>query len=198
MLILLGSKNPSKLRSLESALQELNINDKDIICIDANSNVPSKPIGYEIIRGAENRNNDCKKYAIKNSIEYDYVISLEGGYSLDENGLPFIVTYAVVEDKNGKKSTGKSLGLRLTRKMYEYVRNGYSLNSLIEQITDVDNNKQNNGITGYLSNGIFKRDKIDIDAVLSAFVPMIFDNERKVLDQKINLENNKHKILVKN
>ena len=51
MLILLGSKNPNKKKALESALKKMQIIDYEIISYDVNSNVSSKPIGYEIIRG---------------------------------------------------------------------------------------------------------------------------------------------------
>lgn len=50
MKIILGSQNPSKRRSLELALSELQINDVEIICLDSKFDVNSKPIGYEIIR----------------------------------------------------------------------------------------------------------------------------------------------------
>ena len=188
MIVLLGSKNPSKSRSVLFALEELNIKNFEIIPIAANSGVSSKPIGFEIIRGAENRNAECKKAALDNNIDYDYICSLEGGFTIDENGLPFIVTYAIVEDKLGNKSTGKSLGLRLSRKMYDYLREGYSLNKLIEELIKVENNKHNLGITGYLSNGLLKRDKIDTEAVLTAFIPLLFSEERKILDQAIELK----------
>lgn len=100
MIILLGSKNPSKKKSLELALHHLNITDYEIITYDVLSNVSSKPIGYEIVRGAENRNKDLKQIAIKNNIKYDYLCSIEGGFSLDENEIPFIVTYCIIEDSS--------------------------------------------------------------------------------------------------
>ena len=106
MVILLGSKNPNKKKSLEKALAKLQISNYEIISHNAQSNVSSKPIGYEIIRGADNRNQELKQYATQQDINYDYLCSIEGGFSIDENGLPFIVTYCIVEDSNGKKSTG--------------------------------------------------------------------------------------------
>ena len=104
MEILLGSCNPSKKHSVELAIKELKLN-AEVLCYDAKSNVNSKPIGFEIIRGAENRNASLKTWAAENQIEYDYLCSIEGGFALDENGLPFVTTYAIVEDKTGKKST---------------------------------------------------------------------------------------------
>lgn len=186
MKILLGSNNPSKKRSLELALKELNIKDFNIICFDVESGVHSKPIGFEIIRGADNRNQVCKKLANEQNIKYDYICGLEGGYSLDENGIPFIVTYSIIEDCTGKKSTGKSLGLRLSRKMFDYIRDGGSLNDLISDINNSKDNKKENGITGFLTGGLYKRDKFDRDAIVSALIPFIFNEKREQLNNKIN------------
>lgn len=63
MRILLGSNNPSKKRALEIALEKLSLTNFEIIPYGALSSVHSKPIGFEIIRGCENRNKELKKYA---------------------------------------------------------------------------------------------------------------------------------------
>ena len=185
MKILLGSKNPSKKRALEKALQELNIYDYEINSYDVSSSVSSKPIGYEIIRGADNRNKELKKIAVNSNIEYDYLCSIEGGFSVDENGLPFVVTYCILEDKFGKKSTGKSLGIRISKIMFEFVKKGGSLNKVIEQIKLENNNKQKLGITGYLTNGLYSRETVDKHAVISSFVSFIYQDEKQKLEQYI-------------
>ena len=56
MKILLGSINPSKMHAVEIALKKLEIPEFEIIPYDAKSETSLKPIGYEMIRGAENRN----------------------------------------------------------------------------------------------------------------------------------------------
>lgn len=185
MKILLGSKNPSKRKSLELALKELGIEEYEIVCYGVPSFVDERPIGCEIIRGADNRNQGLKKIAQQEQIAYDYLCSIEGGYTVDENGLPFIVTYCIVEDSNGKKSTGKSLGLRLTKEMFDYVKSGKSLNKLIEEIVGSENNKQNGGITAYLTNNLLSREKVDKDAVISSFASFIFSEQRKELNEKV-------------
>lgn len=185
MKILLGSKNPSKKNALELALEKLGYSNYEISSFEVPSNTSSKPIGYEIIRGAENRNTELKKIAHNQKIEYDYLCSIEGGFSLDENGLPFVITYCIIEDKYDKKSTGKSLGIRLTREMYDYVARGGSLNKIIEEITKTKNNKQSLGIVGYLTNGLYNREMIDSEAVISSLIPFLFKVQREKLNQKI-------------
>lgn len=185
MRILLGSKNPSKRNAVKIALEKLGFNEYEIISYDVPSGTNSKPIGYEIIRGAENRNLALKEYSLKNEIEYDYLCSIEGGFSLDENGLPFVVTYCIVEDKNSKKSTGKSLGIRLTKTMFDYLKNGGSLNKIVEEITQTENNKQSLGIMGYLTNGLYNRESVDSEAVISSFIPFAYKEQREKLDHYI-------------
>lgn len=185
MKVILGSENPAKKRALELALAELGVSDTEIVCVNSDSSVSSKPIGYEIIRGAENRNQASKKYAKENKLEYDYLCAIEGGFSLDENGLPFVVTYAIIENNDGKKSTGKSLGLRLQKVVFDFIKNGGSINKLIGSLNNSNNNKQNLGVTGFLTDGLLRRDKFDKDAIVSAFVPFIFEEKRESLLEAI-------------
>ena len=185
MVVALASLNPSKKKSLEATLKLLKIDYDEIIAIKVDSNVSSKPVGYEIIRGADNRNKASKSFLNKVGLEYDYLCAIEGGCSIDENGIPFIVTYVIIEDRKGKKSTGKSLGLRLRKDMFEYYKNGGSLNKLIEEVNESENNKTKQGITGYLSSEMYERSKVDMEAVVSAFIPFIYKEKRDLLSEKI-------------
>lgn len=184
MKILLGSKNPSKRKALELALNELCIADYEIFSYGVESRVPSKPIGYEIIRGLI-RNQELKKIALENNISFDYLCSIEGGFSLDEDGHPYVVTYAILESNSMEKSTGTSMGIRLSREMYRYLRDGHSLNQLIELINGTTKNKELQGIVGYLTKGLLIREDVDKNAIISAFVPFLYHKEREMLDKEI-------------
>lgn len=185
MKIMLGSKNPSKYKSVELALKSLGISDYEIFDYSVSSGVHSRPIGYEIIRGADNRNQELKNIAFENGIDYDYLCSIEGGYSTDETGLPFVVTYCVIEDKKGRKSTGKSLGLRLTRTVFDYIRDGNSINDIIRKVTNESVDKKNGGVMGYLTNGLLNRDEVDKDAVISSFISFLYEEPKQLLDDEI-------------
>lgn len=41
--------------------------------------------------------------------------------------------------------------------MFDYIKNGGSLNKVIEEILGNSNNKQHLGIMGYLTNGLYNR-----------------------------------------
>ena len=69
--------------------------------------------------------------------------------------------------------------------MYEYIKQGNSLNKAIEEITKNENNKQNKGITGYLTNGLYDREEIDKDAIVSSMISFIFREQRTTLNNYI-------------
>jgi inosine/xanthosine triphosphatase len=179
--IILGSLSPSKKEAVELALNQLQIDNVNIISINSESLVSSKPIGNEIIEGAKNRNIASKKYANDNNIDYDFLCAIEGGFDLDNNGIPFTVTYVVIENKKGEIAVGKSLVLSLSKEMFEFVKQGNSLNKVIEEMTGCSENKKKDGIVGYLTNGLITRSMFDKDAVLTALIPMLFaEQERKL------------------
>jgi non-canonical (house-cleaning) NTP pyrophosphatase len=54
-----------------------------------------------------------------------------------------------------------------------------------ETITGKNNNKQSQGITGFLINGLYARKKIDKGAVVSALIPFIYKENRDLLSNTI-------------
>ena len=185
MKIIVGSENMSKIRSVKLALEELNIKDADINGISVESMVSSKPLNNETLKGARNRNKNLYNYCIKNNIPFDFLVSLEGGYEKVDDTY-FIVTYASILDLNGDEFIGKSNGLQITERMFKYVRDGKSLNKVIESIVSNSNNKKNNGITGYLTNGYYRRDIFGSSAVVSAMQTLLnFKSSYKKLEKKI-------------
>ncbi len=171
MKIILGSKNKSKKEAIEIALNTLNISDYEILSIDVPSHVSSKPLNGETLIGAHNRNREVMKYCLENNIEYDLLISIEGGYEQVEDYY-FIVTYASIIDKEGYEFIGKSQGLQITKNMFEWVKNGQSLNKVIEELLDNKDNKKSNGISGYLTDGYYYRSIFDSTSIISAYEAM--------------------------
>ena len=108
------------------------------------------------------------------------MISIEGGYEqvLDNY---FIVTYASIIDNSGERFVGKSQGLQISKEMFEWVKNGKSLNKVIELIEGCSENKKDNGISGYLTSSYYKRSVFDSFAVISALVTML-NQEKNIKD----------------
>ena len=194
MKILLGSTNVSKQRSILIAMNELGLDDISIIPVNVNSLVSSKPINNETLIGAQNRNHSLYDYCMEKDISFDLLISIEGGYEQIDNTY-FIVTYASILDKGGNEFIGKSSGLQITERMFNYVKDGKSLNKVIESILGNSSNKKDNGITGYLTTGYYRRDIFESAAVISAMETLLnFKSNYKKLDNKIDKTHNVEKI----
>ena len=74
----------------------------------------------------------------------------------------------------------------LIKRMFNYVKNGKSLNKVIEGILGNSSNKKGNGITGYLTNGYYKRDMFESTAVMSAMQALInYQSSYQKLERKI-------------
>ena len=72
---------------------------------------------------------------------------------------------------------GKSQGLQISKAMFDWVSDGKSLNKVIESIIENSENKKANGISGYLTNGFYKRDIFDSGAIVSALQSYINHNQ---------------------
>lgn len=187
MKVVLGSTNVSKQRSMLIAMKELGIDDVSIELVNVNSLVSSKPINDETLIGARNRNKNLYNYCIENNISFDLLISIEGGYEQIDDTY-FIVTYASILDQNGTEFIGKSNGLQITENMFNYVKEEKSLNKVIEEILNSNLNKKDNGITGYLTNGYYRRDKFESSAVVSAM--------EVLLNSKLNYQELEKKLIM--
>lgn len=148
-------------------MNELNISDFDITSIEVDSHVSSKPINEETLLGAHNRNQELITYCVENKIDFDLLISVEGGYE-QVGDYYFLVTYASILDPYGNEYFGKSQGLQITKSMFDYVSDDNSLNKVIEEILNTNENKKSNGISGYLTNGFYYRSYFDRTAIISA------------------------------
>lgn len=196
MNIILGSENKSKEKSIILAFNELGIDDIHITKLAVPSNVSSRPINDETLIGARNRNQELLKYCKENNIPFDLLISIEGGYEEVKDSY-FIVTYASIINKDEREYIGKSQGLSISKRMFERVEQGKSLNKVIESIVGNKENKKGQGITGYLTDGVYRRDKFESNAVLSALLSMINEKTYKRLDEEITITKEFEKIFKK-
>ena len=182
--IILGSKNNSKKDAIPLAFNQLNITDLSLTMLDVDSHVSSKPINDETLVGAHNRNKELFEYCKNNNIDFDLLISIEGGYEQIQSYY-FIVTYASVMDSYGNEYFGKSQGLQITKAMFDWIKEGKSLNKVIEAILNSKDNKKLNGISGYLTNGYYYRSNFDSTAVISAIQFMQNTSEYIVLENNL-------------
>lgn len=185
MRIFVGSENPSKINAVKQALKTFDITNCEIIPMKVSSEVSNLPTNEEIVKGVVNRNNSLKE---RINGYYDYIISIEGGFTKEDNAY-YLVTYAVVADKYDTYHIGKSISIPLSEKMFAYSFSGKSLNRIIEELVNVTENNKKSGISGYLSKDLFKRDKVDSDAVRCALLPFIYEKRYEELNSAITKKN---------
>ena len=187
MQVVLSSMSESKKRSVISAFEKCFVDEEiKLKAIGVNSNVSQRPINEEILIGTKNRNKELYRFCNKSDMDIDFFVSIEGGYEkiLDKY---YLVTYVVMYDRFQEEYTGKSTGLQISRKMYEYAKKQNSLNEVIEKILAVEENKKNLGISGFLTNGFLKRDEQDEVAVINAIQAYINKDNYLILDKNIIL-----------
>lgn len=182
--VLLGSNNESKINSIKEAFRVIDKNDIMIDSLAVPSHVGSRPLNDDTLLGAQNRNKELYNYCMENSIDFDLLISIEGGYEQIGNSY-FLVTYAAILNKDGQEFLGKSQGLQITQKMYEYVKSDKSLNKIIESIINNKENKKKNGITGFLTNGYYFRSFFDSTAVVSALEYMLNQDRYEQMERRL-------------
>ena len=159
MKILLGSKSDKKYNALVKALEIVNINDYDIECYKVDSLVSDNPINEETLLGAKNRNNNLKEL----NSNYDMLVSIEAGFTKEDNNY-YVDTYCVVNYKD-IDYVGMSSRLRITDKVFNYVKEGNVLHLLVQKL---QGSHTDDGVVGYLSNGKLKRTEVEVEAVVRA------------------------------
>ena len=154
MNIVIGTTSKSKINALKNALNKLNINDYNIIPVKAQSNVRENPINEETKLGAQNRNEYIKNYCKENNINYDILISIEAGYTKEEENY-YIDSYTCAIYKN-QTYFGQSPRVQITKNIFNYAEQQHPLHVLINELL---NEEYINGFIGFVTNNKIKIDK---------------------------------------
>lgn len=144
MKIIVGSKNPVKLNATKNAFSNF-FKDVEVQGVDINSGVSDMPLTREETKkGAINR--------AKKSLELgaDYGVGIEGGVHEEEHGM-FLFGMVAIMDKEKNLGLAGSEGFLLPEKIAARIRNGEELGPVMDEITGMQNVKQNNGAIGYFT-----------------------------------------------
>lgn len=152
MLILVGSKNASKVEGVKEAF-EMYFDDVVVMGVEVDSEVPSQPVNKETMQGAKNRVKNLKDYSLKNKIEADFYVAVESGL-IDIYESPVIINACYVEDNKGNNSYGFSEGFPIPCGKYEDIKNK-GLSAVFDDIFNVVRTKENENEPHTLG-GIFK------------------------------------------
>ena len=171
MLILVGSKNPVKIESVNEAFQNY-FPDVDVHGIEVNSGVPDQPANDDTFKGARNRAEALFKINEINNLEADYMVGIEGGIiNICDNWFAFGCICII--NKDGKAAFGTSSHFGLPDKIIGQLLNGIELGTVIDGLTDQHNSKQKSGAIGFLTKNIITRKDLYTQGIISALIPFV-------------------------
>lgn len=114
MKVIIATKNPGKIRGAEEAFAEY-FKEFEIEGISASSDVSEEPVNEQIYEGASNRVKNVRKIVEGQGEDADYYIAIESGIT-NKLGAWMITNIAVIENKNGFRSTGTSASFPVPEK----------------------------------------------------------------------------------
>lgn len=163
MKILIGTKNPGKIKGAKAAFSHY-YDDFEIEGISVSSNVNDQPVNNEIYLGAKNRVNNLMEYAKENNIESDYFLGIESGIT-NLLGKWMITNIAVIIDKDGYESFGTSASFPVPDKYVDEIIDT-ELGSVMDKIFNEDDLRSRKGGISLLTDEVISR----IDLTEQAFV----------------------------
>jgi len=151
MKILVGSKNPVKIRAVKSAFQKV-FGKCEVIGVPVSSDVSNMPMNFkDTLKGAKNR----ARKAIK-ILKADFGVGLEGGLEKTEAGT-FLIGLVAIVDKKGRWGIGKGGGLLMPDVIVEKVKKGKELGKVMDEIRGLKNTKEKDGAVGFFTKNLIPR-----------------------------------------
>jgi len=168
MKVMVGSKNPVKLKATKNILENI-YSQVEVKTKRVDSGVPDQPIGLEVtIQGAINR---AKNAFTKN---FDLSVGIESGLLEVPHSITGYLDLQWCAIYDGEKVTlGVSAGFEYPPMVIEQVLEGREVGDVMDQITGVDRLGQKTGAVSHLSRGLLDRTGNTEQCVLMAMIPRL-------------------------
>ncbi|MCI1591943.1 DUF84 family protein [Heyndrickxia oleronia] len=154
MKIAIGSLNPAKVKAVEEAFKEQDI-DVIVTPMSVPSEVSNQPFSdEETIQGAVNRAKNC---LLEENIEIG--IGLEGGVVETPFGL-FVCNWGALVVKGESPIIAGGARIRLPEDVAERLRKGEELGPVMEDVSKVRNVSKKEGAIGIFTNNVITRDEM--------------------------------------
>lgn len=170
IIVSIGTKNPSKIVSVENAFKKI-FPDKKILFLTENvsSGVRDQPLSDK--EGAEGALNRAKA-VFRLHPDSDFSIGLEGTIEEIDYGM-MVYGWVVVIDKSGNIGTSCGTKLMLPEKVAERIRHGEELGPIMDDITNNKNIKHKGGTSAILTKNLIVREmefEVTTIAAMSRFI----------------------------
>ena len=168
MRIIVGSKNPVKVGSVEKAFQKY-WPQVEVLGIEVKSGVSEQPMSeQETMKGSRQR----AILALKSDKTADYGVGLEGGVT-EVEGKMFECAWACVVNRDQAEGIAGGLYFELPNKVAEKIRAGGELGPVMDAMTGENNVKQKMGAIGLFTKGQLDRKTAYVQIVLSAMIKFV-------------------------
>lgn len=170
MKVLMATKNPGKLEGARLAFEKY-FDNVVIEGFSVSSDVSDQPFNEDIYKGARNRVNNLKKYAVENNIEADFYIASEAGITnyfkewIDIN-------LVIVESKDGVESVGTSQGFPIPDKYIPEIKEK-ELSFVMDKLFNGEGLGKGNGGISFLTKGEITRIELTKNAFIMALTKHI-------------------------
>ncbi|MBI5458148.1 inosine/xanthosine triphosphatase [Methanobacterium sp.] len=177
MKVVVGSKNPVKLKATRNVLEKI-YSELELESVEVDSGVQDQPIGLEVtIQGAINRAKNAY------SSDVDLAVGIESGLLKVPHSITGYLDLQWCAIHDGEKTTlGVSAGFEYPPIVIEQVLEGVEVGDVMDQLTGVDKLGQKTGAVSHLSQGLLDRTGNTEQCVLMAMIPLMnegvyFNNE---------------------
>lgn len=169
MRVLVGSRNPVKLRGVERAFREF-YGQVELVAVEVDPLVPKQPIGLEeTLRGALNRARGALS-----KVSGNYGVGVEAGF-FHLSGTPIEVQVAAVVDQAGRVGIGISPGFPLPPAFVRAIERGEvgELEEVVDRWFGTRGIGEAGGLVSLLTRGAITREDLTYYAVAMALIPFI-------------------------
>ncbi|MCX6175026.1 MAG: inosine/xanthosine triphosphatase [Ignavibacteriales bacterium] len=171
MKILVGSKNPVKISSVDDALKNY-FKNIEVIGTEIESGVSVQPINDETYTGAQNRALRLKEINDLQNLGAELFVRIEGGIT-EQFSKWFAFGCICVLDNNGRTGFGTSPHFQLPPSVVEKLLRGIELGDVMDEIMNQQNTKQKNGAIGFFTNGVMNRKELYVEGLKVAVIPFL-------------------------
>lgn len=166
MKVVVGSKNPVKLKATRNVLKRI-YPQMGVRAKHVDSGVPDQPIGLDVtIQGAINRAQNAF------SDEFDLSVGIESGLMEVPHSITGYLDLQWCAIYDGEKNTlGVSAGFEYPPLVIKEVLEGMEVGDVMDEVTGVDRLGEKKGAVSHLSRGLLDRTGNTEQCVLMAMIP---------------------------
>jgi inosine/xanthosine triphosphatase len=171
MKILVGSRNPVKIASVEESFTKY-FSTVDVEGVEVNSGVSVQPVDDETYTGAHNRTLRLKELNDSQKLDADFFVGIEGGITKQFDKW-FAFGCICIVDREGRVGFGLSPHFELPPSIIEKLLRGIELGDVMDEIMNQQNTKQKHGAIGFFTNGVMNRKELYIEGLKVAIIPFL-------------------------